>query len=199
MTEVAVPGFRRTPTGRIVARFDADERALLVTLVSQLAEFIEPDTSQDGMDPLARLVGIDVYAVRPEDPAMIRLLPDAYPEDAEASAEFRRYTERGLREAKLAHAATTLQTLARPGDKVTLSVPEMQAWVGTLNDLRLALGTRLGVSEEGMEYPDAMFDPADPDAVAWHIYSWLSYLQQTLVDLMLDSLTGRGPSRRETD
>ena len=44
---------------------------------------------------------IDPDAERPDDPALARLLPDAYADDDEASAEFRRFTERTLRETKM--------------------------------------------------------------------------------------------------
>ena len=46
-----------------------------------------------------------------------------------------------------------------------------------LNDLRLALGTRLGVTED--EPTD--IDPADPRAQSWAVYYWLTALQDALV------------------
>ena len=55
---MAVHGFRRTLTGRIVLRVDDVEKGLLTMLLQQRKEFVAPEG--DGPeDPLARLVGID--------------------------------------------------------------------------------------------------------------------------------------------
>ncbi len=176
---MSVHGFRRTATGRIVLRVDVVEKGLLTTLLEQLMEFVSPEVAEDE-DPLVQIVGLDPDAERPADPALARLFPDAYLDDVDAAAEFRRFTERSLREAKIAHATTALETLRRSGEKVTLSGEEALAWLGALNDVRLALGTRLGISEEGMaelaELPDD-----DPRAATFHVYDWLTYLQETLV------------------
>lgn len=176
---MSVHGFRRTATGRIVLRVDLVEKGLLTSLLEQLVEFVAPEVDADE-DPLVSLVGLDPDAERPEDPALARLFPDAYLDDADAAAEFRRFTERPLRETKMAHATTAIETLRRSGDKVTLSADEAVAWLGALNDVRLALGTRLGVTEEGMEEFAALPDD-DPRAATFHVYDWLTYLQETLV------------------
>ena len=51
---------------------------------------------------------MDGPVTRPDDPVLERLLPDGYSEDEEgaedANADFRRYTERGLRDGKVANA-----------------------------------------------------------------------------------------------
>lgn len=176
---MAAHGFRRTLGGRIVLRTDEVERSILADVVSQLVELVAPDHDPDE-DPLAAMVGIDPGAERPDDPALARLFPDAYSDDDEASGEFRRFTERSLREARLAHATTVLATLERSGDKLTLSGPEAQAWLGTLNDLRLTLGSRLGVTEENHQLLRQLPDE-HPAAAVYHLYDWLSYLQETLV------------------
>lgn len=180
---MATHGFRRTIGGRIVLRTDEVERTILGDVVTQLAELVEPEHDPDE-DPLARLVGIDPEAERPDDPALARLFPDAYADDDEAAAEFRRFTERSLRDGKVANARTVLDTLARSGDKVTLSDAEAQSWLGTLNDLRLALGSRLGIEEDNHHVFAALPD-AHPAAAAYHLYDWLSYLQETLVRALI--------------
>ena len=144
---MAVHGFRRTATGRIVLRVDEVEKGLLGSLLQQLIEFVTPEGDLPE-DPLARLVGIDGSAERPEDPALARLFPHAYADDPEAAAEFRRFTERSLRETKVANAATALATLRRSGEKVTLSAAEAASWLGALTDIRLALASRLDLTEE---------------------------------------------------
>jgi hypothetical protein len=180
---VSVHGFRRTATGRIVLRVDVVEKGLLTTLLAQLVDFVTPEVAEDE-DPLVAIVGLDPDAERPDDPALARLFPDAYLDDAEASGEFRRFTERTLRESKVAHASTALETLRRSGEKVTLSADEAAAWLGALNDVRLALGTRLGVTEEGMADLAALPDD-DPRAATFHVYDWLTYLQESLVHAVM--------------
>lgn len=175
-----VRGFTRTLTGRIVLRVDIVERGLLATLLEQIIEFVAPEEPEGEADPLAAIVGIDRRAQRPEDPALARLFPEAYPDDADASADFRRYTERGLREGKAAAARTALDTLQASGEKVTLSTDQAQAWLSALNDIRLALGTRLEITEDSLDELAALPDD-DPRAGTYHLYDWLTYLAETLV------------------
>ena len=177
-------GFQRTVTGRTVLRLDEVERGLLRTIAEQVIAFVEPDAVDEAADPLALLVGLDDEAQRPEDPALIRLLPDAYLGDEEASAEFRRFTERGLREQKSAHARAVLDGLARSGEKITLAPDELPSWLGFLNDARLALGVRIGIAEDNHEEL-ASLPEEDPRFAAFHVYDWLTFLQESLVQLML--------------
>jgi hypothetical protein len=116
----------------------------------------------------------------PDDPALARLLPDAYREDPQAAGEFRRYTERDLRDGKAAAARTILETLPEHGGRVTLSEDQAQTWLRALNDIRLALGVRLGVTEEVHEEL-AQMDPADPRYGPLTIYDWLTEVQESLV------------------
>jgi len=180
---VAVYGFRRGVTGRIVLRVDEVEKGLLTALLTQLVEFVEPDGELPD-DPLAQLVGIDPGAETPDDPALARLFPDAYHDDPEAAAEFRRFTERSLRQTKVANATTALQTLARSGEKVTLTADEATCWLGAITDLRLALGSRLGISEESLEELAALPDD-DPRVATYHVYDWLTFLQESLVQSVM--------------
>src|SRR5262249_28658694 len=114
------------------------------------------------------------------DPVLARLFPDAYRDDDEKSGEFRRYTEHTLREGKLANARTALASLDAPGSEHRLTAAEVQAWLGALNDLRLALGTRLDVTEDWHEQA-AGLSPEDPTLVLFSVYDWLSVLQELLV------------------
>ncbi len=88
---MAVHGFHRTLTGRIVLRVDEVEKGLLLLLLDQLVEFVAPDDPDPDADPLERLVGMDGSVDAPDDPALARLLPDAYTDDDEAAADFRRF------------------------------------------------------------------------------------------------------------
>jgi hypothetical protein len=188
---VAAYGFRRTARGRIVLRADDVERSILTALVRQLVDFVAPDADPADQDPLAAMVGIDPFAVRPDDPALHRLFPDAYADDEEAAGEFRRFTERSLRDAKLANAATVLATLEQSGSKITLADGEAQAWLGTLNDLRLTIASRLDLQEDthASFYELGEDDPRFP---LFQIYDWFTFLQETLVHA-LTGLTSAPP------
>jgi len=176
-------GFRRTITGRISCRLEEPERSLLAHLTRELIDMVEPEAPQEDQDPLAAMVGIESDVSRPSDPAVARLFPDAYLDDATASDDFRRYTERSLRSSKLANAHTVLDTLDSSGEKLTLAQGPAAAWLGTLNDLRLVLGSRLGVTDEGHQIPEDVSED-DPSVGLHHIYDWLTYLQETLVQAM---------------
>lgn len=180
---MAVHGFRRSVTGRVVLRVDEVEKGLLISLLDQMRQFVAPEEELPE-DPLARLVGIEGSASPPQDPALARLFPDAYPDDVEASADFRRFTERSLRELKVANAETALDTLRRSGEKVTLSAAEATAWLGTLTDIRLALGSRLEITEDSLEELAGLPDD-DPRSASFHVYDWLTFLQESLVQALL--------------
>ena len=100
------------------------------------------------MTPWRRRLGIGTATAAPEDKALARLFPDGYTDDPEASADFRRYTEPGLRDAKREAARVALATIEEQGGKRVLTAEESEAWLRALNDMRLVLGERLGVTED---------------------------------------------------
>lgn len=119
----------------------------------------------------------------PDDPALARLLPDAYGDDPEAASEFRRYTEKDLRAGKAAAANTVLATLREQGGQVSLSPDEAEVWLRSLNDMRLALGIRLGITQEMAErFPEV--DADDPRYAVFAVYDWLTEMQESLVHAM---------------
>ena len=137
----------------------------------------------DPLDDLARLLGQAVGtgpATPPDDPVLARLLPDAYADDTEAAGDFRRFTEQELRNGKAAAARTVLATLPEDGGRVRLSQEEAQVWLRALNDVRLALGVRLSITED-FEARLQDLDPADPRSAYMWVYDWLTFLQETLV------------------
>lgn len=136
-----------------------------------------PDATEAAIE---EMLGLSSSSRRPDDPILARLFPDGYSDDEQASGEFRRYTERGLRSGKMAAAQTVLDTLPEAGGRVDLTAEQAQAWLRALNDIRLALGVQLDVSED----MPAMQDRAaqgGPQAAGFWIYDWLSVLQETLV------------------
>ena len=177
-------GFRGAPGGGVCLRMGSEEAAVVRLLVDQLLDLIgepgKPDETGgskafEGMPDLAFSDNTEV----PDDPVLARLFPDAYREDQGASAEFRRYTEAGLREGKRAAAEIVLETLGE-GGTILLDAEQAQAWLKALNDLRLALGTRLDITEEMLEQMRS-FDWDDPRNAGYAAYDWLTYLQESLV------------------
>lgn len=119
-----------------------------------------------------------------DDPAVARLTPDAYPDDASASREFRRLTEGDLLERRGQDAETVLRTLGIDGADldpasdpdatiaVALGESEAQAWMRTLSAVRLVLATRLGIQTE---------DDHEPDDPRFGVYDWIGYRLEGLI------------------
>jgi hypothetical protein len=176
--------FRRSK-GSVVVKFDPAEAAVLAALFSSLADLLADSgpVVQPGDDPLENLLGGQADGAAPEDPVLGRLFPAAY-QDPDAAAEFRRLTEVDLRSAKLANATEVRDRLVASGGRFSLDTEQAERWLSALNDLRLAMGTRLGVTEETPEELESRARE-DPQAAQLHIYEWLGYLQETLVRCLL--------------
>ena len=136
---------------------------------------------EDSPDELEMLLGLSANAELPDDPVLARLLPDAYSDDPQASAEFRRYTEESLRSSKINSAQAVLASLPAGGGDVVLSEPECQQWLRSLNDVRLALGVRLGITEEDEDLTENLSVNDPRSAYIW-VYQWLAYLQDSLIE-----------------
>jgi hypothetical protein len=76
-----------------------------------------------------------------------------------------------------------LSTLPASGGRVRLSAEQGELWLRSLNDVRLALGVRLGVTDDFEELAGSI---ADDDPKFWFVrlYQWLAYLQGSLVDAL---------------
>ena len=59
-----------------------------------------------------------------------------------------------------------------------------QNWMTALNDVRLALGVRLEISDDDA-LPPGVQDPESPEAAMYQTYRWLSAVQDSLVTAML--------------
>ncbi|WP_293785354.1 DUF2017 domain-containing protein [uncultured Aeromicrobium sp.] len=182
------PFIRRRQT--VVGVFEQNEAQLVANLTAQVVELLRDRNvpPESSADPLAAMVAMSGPVQPPEDPVLARLLPDAYRDDPEDAAEFRRYTEQALTSAKVANAETVLDTLARGGmgqgsqDDVEVELDQGQvlAWLRALTDVRLALAVRLGIdSDEAAELIAASDDPAT--AAMADVYDWLGFVQETLV------------------
>ncbi len=180
--------FRAVPGGAACV-FEPAQAGVIRSLVSQIVELVstEPgdlDEAQAGEpDDLEAELGLSGNAEPPDDPVLARLFPDGYTDDPEASAEFRRYTEQSLRSAKLASARAVLASLPPGGGEVRLTEPECEQWLRALNDIRLAVSVRLGITDENDDLTDdlALDDPRS--AYVW-VYQWLAYLQDSLIEAL---------------
>lgn len=147
-----------TEGGATTAIFTQDEGEALGSLAAQIAELL---SSTD------------------DDPAMARLLPDAYPADREAQAEFSRLTRSDLASRKSANARVIADAFA-PGHwprEVVLDPADAVRWLRALTDIRLVLADRLGVGDDG--------EPArGHDAGMVSIYHWVGAVQDSLVQAM---------------
>ncbi len=189
---------RHRRSGRIIATFTGFEADLLRSLASQLVELLRNEAAvpREGGDPLEAMMDFTGPTSEPEDPVLARLFPTAYPEDEEAAAEFRRFTEGTLRDGKASGASSIIDALEDAGlpaqltedglmIDVELEPPAAETWLRSFTDLRLALATRLEV-EEGDEERWQSLPDDDPRAQAHDIYEWVGYLQETLVGALGD-------------
>ncbi len=170
--------FRRARKGNLTVTFGVDEHRVLQHLFGEMIQLLEDDADEDD-DPLAQAVGIGTATETPEDPALARLFPDGYVDDPEASADFRRYTEPGLRSTKRAALQTALATLGDEPHRIVLTPEQADAWLGALNDSRLVLGERLGVVEELEDLITSLADD-DPRLALFWDYDRLKFLQESL-------------------
>ncbi len=190
-------GFERhRRSGHVIATFTGFEADLLRSLASQLVELLRNERAvpAGGGDPLEAMFDFTGPTTEPEDPVLKRLFPSAYPDDEQAAAEFRRFTEGTLRDGKADAAAAIIDALEEAGlppqlqedglvIDVELDEPTAQAWLRSFTDVRLALAVRLGVEEGDEDYWHSL-DDDDPRAQAHDIYEWVAFLQDSLVSAL---------------
>ena len=178
-------GFFRHGDNSYLAKFSEAEREVLTNLVQQIIELLAERVDHHNDDPLAAMVGITVHDTPPEDEVLLRLLPNAYADQVNAS-EFRRYTESTLRQKKQAHAMAMRMHLQEAiNGEIELDHDGANAWLGAMNDVRLALGVRLKVEENSHEDLE-LLAPDDPMRAVYAVYSWLGWLQESLISALMD-------------
>ncbi|CAB4535871.1 unannotated protein [freshwater metagenome] len=178
-------GFHRHGDNAFVAEFSESEREVLINLVEQIIELLAERTDNHVDDPLAAMVGITTHDTPPDDEVLLRLLPNAYADQVDA-AEFRRYTESTLRAKKYAHSMSMRMGLKSAVDGI-IEVDHDGAndWLGAMNDIRLALGVRLNVEQNSHDELE-LLAPDDPMRGVYAVYSWLGWLQESLIVALMD-------------
>ena len=216
-------------TDRVRHTFSSQERYVLINLAEQILELL--GQSSISYDPLHDIVGISGNELPPDDPVLKRLLPSAYRELQDA-AEFRRYTEDALRDRKRSHAHRMREMLLdldgsyRSGsastgvdegvifvegeNEIELSAIDLEivgddvwAWLGALNDVRLALAVRLDIGgptmgdlpndshrfdvrpggeasddQESIRRTYELMTESNPMKAVYAVYNWLGWLQE---------------------
>jgi len=147
-------GVQPLPDGSYALELEPHETELLRSLAAELEALVET-----------------------EDAVVARLFPSAYRDDPEAEREYHRLVRHTLVSGRL-EALHVLRTRAGAG---LLSHSDAEACCSALNDLRLVLGERLGVTEELYERG---IESAHPDAFQLSVYGWLTWLQASLVDAL---------------
>ena len=158
--------FKRVGRDRVRVRLAQDELAVLRGLPDQLRTVLGEDE---------------------DEPVNRRLFPPAYLDvaDIERDAEYRRLMHDDLVSEKLANLDLVTASLERGSPSVRrwtveLTDEEAAAWLGVINDLRLALGVRLDITEDY----DGDVDATDPRAPAFHLLSYLGWLEEQLLDAL---------------
>lgn len=146
---------RRTRSGQYELRLSDEERELL-----------------RGLGPRMREVFADEA-----DPVLERLFPVAYPEDESRQAEYRLLAQSELVDSHLAAIAALEETV----DAERVDEEKLLAWMRALNQVRLVLGVRLEVTEEGDERPSSSDDPR---AAAFAMYDYLTWLQGEIIEAL---------------
>jgi hypothetical protein len=154
----------------LVARLVDAEASIVGLLLDQLEQLLAADPDDSGGDPVVE-----------------RLLPPGHASDPELAADYRDLTEAALRSGKADDLAIVRATLPPEGGEVRLDDDQARAWLRTTNDLRLALGTRLGVTAD-TEPPE---DPTEEEGSQLAVYYWLTAVQGSLVDALVAGGGGR--------
>lgn len=112
-----------------------------------------------------------------DDPAVGRMTPALYPEDAGASREFSRLTDKERGEARSADRARFVATLT----SARLDAGDAAAWLRVIGEARIVLAARKGLFNSGLEDPNV----SDPEVA---LVVFLGHLQDELATAMMSNM-----------
>lgn len=155
------PPFETRGHGYVI-NLDDDERHFVRRLVGEVRELLT--------------------SVPVGDPKMARLFPPAYThaegEDSEAEAEYQRLMREELVASRL-DAIGRIDELLGDSSTNTMTADQLNAFVVSLNGVRLILGTILGITEDEDDDPDS------PLADEMAMYNYLSWLLDSAVTALM--------------
>lgn len=157
-----MPNFIVEPGSAVRVQLETQEAALLRNL----------------LDEMHLLLG----ARQTGDPVVERLFPRAY-EMEEDESTYREMVGSDLEGAKKNALGTVEEIVGKKGEvDAPLSREQAEDWLIALTDLRLAVGTRVGVTEETMA---AEIDPDQANASALAVLHWLGWMQESIVEALV--------------
>jgi hypothetical protein len=172
---------------RLEAAFEPAEAEMLLDLVGQVRTLLAHRRDESPSDPLAEITGLTVGpSTAPRDPAVARLLPDMHRDDARLSAGVRMLREPEVLTAKDEAAVTLIRSLPLSGGPVRLTEAIARSWLVALNDVRLVFGVRLDITDDAEPPAAAAADRDGPEYAMYLTYRWLSTVQESLTDALLD-------------
>lgn len=148
---------RRTAEGTYAVELGPAERELVRSLVAQLRPML----------------------LEGDGPALQRLFPPPYGDDEERNAGYAALAGPELIEARLA----ALDVVERTLDEPEVDADALEAWMRSVNDVRLVLGTVLEVTDDGE--PPAV---GDDNAATYAAYEFLGALLDLIVHVLADDL-----------
>jgi len=192
-----------------VAELDSEERAVVARVIADVGLLLdgesfgmEPERVEDAEEELFRhLRGFEAALSDPEDPAVLRILPNAAPTDREVADEFRRLTEPELRATKVDRLRVMWLALSEDGPEWEVPEDQAMATAAALTDVRLVLAARLGldtdddadalhreleIAEHALATGDASDSVVNPERV-WlgMLYQALTWLQESLMSYVM--------------
>ncbi|MFW0790039.1 DUF2017 domain-containing protein [Gordonia sp. CPCC 205333] len=183
----------RSPNYRYRSQLESNESQLIEAVVTSLVELFDEREQSAPHDDLAGITGIAMgHSSAPGDATLGRLLPDFHRPDQDevlttdtfdgnVNAALRSVHEPHILSAKKAAAQTLLDSLPMEGGDLELTGEQANEWLTALNDVRLALGAMLGITEDT---PDELpYD--DPKAGHLEVYRWLTLVQMLLVEELM--------------
>lgn len=160
-------------SGAVLLQLDDDEANALASLAGQVESLLSESD--------------------PASPALSRLFPVAYSDDASAAAEFARYTRPELQKRKIDAAGSVREAVEaasalgiddpRYGHNIEIGPEALVAWLTFLTDLRLVLADSIEVADDG-SIPDAgaaSEELAQLRELQRGVYDWAAFLQDSLI------------------
>jgi len=147
----------------VVVDLPADEQEMLAVVLPQLRELVMAE----------------------RDPALRRLQPPARPDDDEAESAYRGLVDNDLLRSRL----EAIEVVESGVGGASLDDSGVDAWMQSLNALRLVLGERLGVDVvEGAGLVDSDALDVDDDLLPlFSLYEWLGWLLEQLVSAAMNT------------